>query len=124
MVSNGALRWAQEAVWWAKLPYPAKPDATNYDWLLEAVCKEAYRSGKTHLRPMRCQIPVGNNNYWPCLSRLMLLDQPDLLRWIKPRVIDDLDCQAGIAMMLIYFGDVTKRRAKVRSWKHIEAVGD
>lgn len=121
-MEHGTLHWAEAAVRWAKQPYPAVPGRTNYAQLLEQVCASiANNPGKVRL--MRNQAAMGmNNNYWPALSRLMIMDEPELVNWIKPSHSEQLDCQAGIAMMQIYFGSITNRRAKARSWKHAKEV--
>lgn len=121
--AKGTVGWAEEAVEWAKRPYPAVEGRTNYGQLLERVCAIASEPGK--VRVMRNQAELGmNNNYWPCLSRLMIMDEPELVRWIEPRFCEALDRQAGIAMLQLMFQDVTGRRPRARSWRHAkEAMG-
>lgn len=121
--AKGTVGWAEDAVEWAKQPYPAAEGRTNFDQLLEQVRGIADVPGK--VRIMRNQAALGmNNNFWPCLSRLMIMADPDLVRWIEPRFCEALDRQAGIAMLQLMYQDVTGERPRARSWRHAkEAMG-
>lgn len=119
--AKGTLGWAYDATLWASAPYPAKPAWTNYAQLLHQTVELARKPGTTRL--MRNQTTLGmNNNYWPCLSRLMIMDVPELARYIEPRYCSELDNQVGAAKLQVWFRKITSRKPTVRNWMHAKEV--
>ena len=116
MERNPALQAAEEAVAWAMAPCPDGSHRNNYALLLETVCRTASSSDAPNL-PGLCMA------YWPCLSRMLVMDEPALAESVRPRYVEALDCQAGIAWMQLQFAAVTGRRPAVRSWRHAPRRG-
>lgn len=114
---NSALQAAEEAVAWAKLPSDADPSMTNYERLCREVL-DAVRAGRPGGAVASPDMPGLAAAYWPCLSRMLVMDDPGLVGWIRPRYAEALDCQAGTAWLQIMFADVTGRRPLARSWRH------
>lgn len=111
---NPALQAAEEAVAWAMAP--DGPHRNNYALLLETVCRTASGSVAPNL-------PGLYMAYWPCLSRMLVMDEPALAESIRPKYVEFLDCQAGVAWLQLQFAAVTGRRPAVRSWRHAPRRG-
>ena len=115
--------YALEAVRWAKKPYPANPDTTNWEEWLRKLKQEAKRPHKQTI--MRNQVTLGmNNNYWPTLSRFALMAEPQALgSLINPRHISGLDSPAGIELLNELFVQVTGTTPKVYDWRNARKRG-
>lgn len=113
-MANQALRMAESAVRWAKRPSRRCPSRTNYAQLLDDVCRAA-RDGNG---PDILSCAGVDVRHWACLSRLLIMDEPALLERIHPKYLHELDCPQAVAMMQLWFQDVTGRGPSVRSWRH------
>ena len=113
-MAGEVLRAAESAVRWAKRPSRRNPARTNYAQLLEDVCRAA-KDGEGPIILAASSIDV---RHWACLSRLLIMDEPALLERIHPRYLHELDCPQAVAMMQLWFQDVTGRSPAVRSWRH------
>ena len=111
---NEVLRKAESAVRWAKRPSRRNPSRTNYAQLLEDVCRAA-KDGKDSIILSCADVEV---SHWACLSRLLVMDEPALLARIHPKYLHELDCPQAVAMMQLWFQDVTGRAPAARSWRH------
>ncbi len=118
MERNPVLVAAEQACAWAKLPSDGDPSTTNYGRLYLDVLDAAKAAGAGSAVPVPVDTPGLVAAYWPCLSRMLVMDNPGLAGWIRPRYSEALDCQAGTAWMQIMFADVTGRRPLARSWRH------
>ena len=113
MERNTVIVAAEQACAWAKLPSDGDPSTTNYERLYRDVLV-----GAGSALPVPVDTPGLVAAFWPCLSRMLVMDNPGLAGWIRPRYSEALDCQAGTAWMQLMFADVTGRRPLARSWRH------
>lgn len=116
-MANVAMEAAEQACAWAK-KQSAVAGKTNFDTLRENVHSviESTDPGDaviTHLPGIAAA-------HWPCLSRLLLMDDPTLADRIFPHFVSSLDSRAGIAWMQIMYAAITGQRPKVQSWRHID----
>ena len=108
---------ALKAARWAVQPYPADPTKTRFEVLLERLNREANRPGKMTI--MRNQASMGmNNNYWPCISRLVIMHTPGFAYYIHPRHVRELDSASGIAFLNRVYADVTHKTPTIANWKN------
>lgn len=122
MERNPAMQAAEAAVEWAKRPFRDDPSMTNYERLLldalHAVrTTDASEPVVLHMRGMEA-------SHWACLSRLLVMDRPELAERIHPHFTPVLDGQAGTTWLQLQFADVTGRRPMVRSWRHARGAVD
>lgn len=112
MVDN-PLRSAEEAVKWAMKPYGNSPTINMYRALYIQIqgLIEAYGSIDYAV------FWVKNSVLWPCLSRLLIMDDPTLVNYIKPHYIETLDSQAGTTWLCMQFKNITGKPPKMRSWR-------
>jgi DNA phosphorothioation-dependent restriction protein DptG len=105
---------ALKARTWAAKKNPAHPQYTNFEWLMQRIEHErAY-----HMTIMRNQVHTGfDNNYWPTLSRLAIMQRPDLVRYIHPRDVPDLDDKDGARLLVSLYMDVTGRYPAISNWQ-------
>lgn len=123
MECNSALQAAEEAVAWAMAPCPDGPHRNNYALLLETVCR-GWAKGGGAFDALSATLPSSMGaDMWPCLSRLLVMDEPALAESVRPRYVEALDCQAGVAWLQLQFAAVTGRRPTVRSWRHAPRRG-
>ena len=93
IVSTSHLDDAEEAVRWAASQSPFLL-RTNYAQLLEQVCRISSRPESANAeRIRRAALACGAKPvWWPCLSRLLLMDEPELAEAIgTPHYQRDLD---------------------------------
>lgn len=122
MARGNEMRDAEDAVEWAKAPSGCDPKRTNYDRLLDDAL-QALAEGPGDA-PIVLSLGGLHMAHWACLSRLLVMDEPELSDRIHPRYSEALDSQAGTAWMQLQFAAVTGRRPAVRSWRHArEALG-
>lgn len=116
MERNPAMRAAEDAVEWAKLPYAPDPSLTNYERLL----LDALHAAKSTeaCEPIMLQMRGMAASHWACLSRMLVMDRPELAARIHPHYTPALDGQAGTTWLQLQFAAVTGRRPAVRSWRH------
>ncbi|MEG2533648.1 MAG: hypothetical protein RSB04_11615 [Gordonibacter sp.] len=89
---------------------------TNFTKLRLEVARVSGEPGRMLI--MRNQAAIGmNNNYWPCLSRLLIMGDPWLVEYINPHYIEALDSPPAAAMLCLYYNRITGSRPKVSSWK-------
>lgn len=113
---NPAMQAAEAAVAWAKEPYRDDPSITNYERLLLDALHAARSTDSSE--PIMLQMRGMAASHWACLSRLLVMDRPELAERIHPHFTPVLDGQAGTTWLQLVFADVTGRRPKVRSWRH------
>lgn len=126
IVSTSHLDDAEEAVRWAASQSPFLL-RTNYAQLLEQVCRISSRSESANAeRIRRAALACGAKPvWWPCLSRLLLMDEPELAEAIgTPHYQRDLDSPSGAALVRIWFRRITGRTPAARTWRHARKESD
>lgn len=114
---TAALDAAYEAVVWAMDPHRGSEHITNYQALQSYVHNRVARGDGIG------RLPVADR-YQACLARMLIMGDPTLVSEIKPKYVDELDCQAGTAMLCVYYHQITSQVPKVRSWRHaLQEVG-
>lgn len=118
--SKPRLADAQQAVRWAESRNDFFPK-TNYAHLLEYTCRISSRPQQANAEcVLNAAIAWGAKPaWWPCLSRLLLMDEPALADIIgKPHYVHDLDSPSGTALIRVWFRRVTGRSPSARTWRH------
>ena len=118
---NPAMAAAESAVAWAMRESERAPGATNYERLLADVLR-AVRESDPGV-PVVLDLPGLSMAHWACLSRMLVMDRPDLAERVHPQYVEALDGQAGVAWLQLQFHRVTGRRPTVRSWRHAPRRG-
>ena len=111
---------AQQAIRWAESRVDFHPK-TNYAQLLEHACRISSQPDPMNAeRILSAAIAWGAKPaWWPCLSRLLLMDEPALVDAIgDPHYVRDLDCPSGIALVRVWFRRVTGRSPAALTWRH------
>ena len=112
-----SVTWARQAVNWAKSAYPANPDKTRFEAWMDKLYAAANNPYKMTI--MRNQVTLGmNNNYWPCLSRLAIMNSPHLGKYIHPRKVEDLDNHEGLAMLRQLHVELVGSEPKLKNWRN------
>ena len=115
------IKHAQAAAKWALQPYSGNPDINNFEALERNVRRNMTTGHKTTI--MRNQVQTGfNNNYWPALSRWLIMKNPALIKVIHPRKTNDLDDEAGRINMCTLYQSITNEEPKIRSWQAAKEV--
>lgn len=114
-----AMKAAREAVAWGKAPSKVDPAVNNYTALYLDVLRvvRTTDAGQAVVH----QLPGLAMAHWPCLSRMLIMDNPGLADRIHPHLDPTLDSQAGTTWLQLQFAEVTGRRPLVRSWRHVKA---
>lgn len=115
------LAHAEEAVRWAASRNGLVPKRTNYAQLLEEACRICSRPEPPDADRLRSAAAShgAKPSWWPCLSRLLLMDEPALAAVIGlPHYQRDLDSPSGSALLRIWFRRITGRPPAVRTWQH------
>ena len=122
-IARAARKTAEEAIAWASAPCPDGTHRTNYAHLLETVCR-GWAKGGGAFDALSAALSTGMGlDMWPCLSRLLAMDEPALVESVRPRYCEALDCQAASAWLQLQFAAVTGRRPAVRSWRNAPRRG-
>lgn len=121
MARNPSMAAAEKAVAWASDLRADGPGRTNYAQLLEDVLRACGRTDAG--TPIVTQLPGLAAAHWPCLSRMLVMDEPELIERIHPHLDPALDSQAGVTWLQLQFAAVTGRRPAVRSWRHAPRRG-
>ncbi len=116
------LQNAEDAIAWAMTPCEGITHRTNWAKLTEDACRAAAETPSDYPILLRC--PGVQATTWPCLSRLLIMDEPALARRIHPAYIKDLDNQDGVANMQRWYHMLTGRKPAARSWKHARELVD
>lgn len=114
------MQAAEAAVEWARQPYGEDPSVTNYERLLLDAMHVARSTDASE--PIMLIMRGMAASHWACLSRLLVMDRPELAARIHPHFTPALDGQAGTTWLQLRFADVTGRRPKVRSWRHAKGA--
>lgn len=110
------MQAAEAAVEWAKRPFRDDPSMTNYERLLLDALHAVRTTDASE--PVVLRVRSMEASHWACLSRLLVMDRPELAERIHPHFTPVLDGQAGTTWLQLQFADVTGRRPMVRSWRH------
>lgn len=128
MERNPAMQAAEDAVRWAEAPCPDGTHRNNYARLLTticcihglhrgaAACTGWLRGGAFDALSVALSTGMGAD-MWPCLSRLLVMDEPALAGSVRIAYDAALDSQAGVAWLRIRFPHVAGRPPAVRSWR-------
>lgn len=115
-VGNDEMQVAQEAAAWAMMPQEGITHRTNWAKLTEDACRAASELEPGGSILLRC--PGVRPAHWPCLSRLLIMWEPELSRWIHPAYKGCLDKQDGMSKMQELYRRVTGNKPAARSWMH------
>ena len=119
--ASASLAPAEEAVRWAASQNGLMPLRTNYAQLLEEACRICSRPeppDADHLRSIAASHGA-KPSWWPCLSRLLLMDEPALVAATGlPHYHRDLDSPSGSALLRMWFRRITGRPPTARTWRH------
>ncbi len=118
---SGRLAEAEAAVRWAMRRNRTVPCRNNYAQLLECACRLSARSEPPNANELRKTARAGGADpaWWPRLSRLLLIDEPELLAAVgRPHYCRELDSASGSALLRIWFRRITGRPPTVRAWQH------
>lgn len=113
---NNTRTYALQAAKWAKEKNKYHKDMTNWDCLCRKIT--TLKSVRYEQTIMRDQVNVGfSNNYWPCLSRIVIMHEPGLASYIHPRSVTELDSPEGALLLAMIYEDITGERCRFTSWK-------
>lgn len=108
---------AEAAVRWASAPCPDGAHRNNFAALAETVCRGWAKGGGAFDALSAALSTSMEADMWPCLSRLLVMDEPALLGPVRISYDAALDGQAGDAWLRICFPSVVGRAPAVRSWR-------
>lgn len=68
-------------------------------------------------------VPEGvNHNYWPALSRMLIMADPTLALYIRPRRVAELDCPEGASVLAKAYERATGHAPSWRDWREAAAA--
>lgn len=86
-------------------------------WDILARRADAAYNDRSKQTIMRNQLHLGfNNNIWPALSRMLILDRPYLIAKLHPRTCE-LDCKEGRMLLLLATNGITGRNPLIEDWR-------
>lgn len=112
------IKAGEDAIRWAKQRYRGKC-IMNFDALRYEAEKhvEAGKELPNNLFNDRMRRAGMKPEFWPALSRLLVMDNPALIAHVQPHYSEAFDSQPGVAMLCIYYRQITGTPPRVRSWR-------
>lgn len=118
-----ANKYMDEAIAWATKPATATGDKTNWEVFTTQLKREASLPYRKTI--MRSQVARGmSNNCWPILSRLAIMDNPNLVNFIHPRHVADLDDKQGYSDLQDAYMAITGHLPICPYWQAAKHGGD